>query len=158
MPEQSPAAALVPEPDTVNSVTTPEPDPALSVSEERPHGEREAPPSRRESATYKMRFGGHTFYVMVGRYADGRICEVFFQTGQAGSTSRGYTDVLAITVSHYLQLGGSVQAIIDKYRHTEFQPRGHVTVCALDIEYVTSPADALAQVLQKLIDAEDSDD
>ena len=86
----------------------------------------------------------------MGFYEDGRPCEVFFKTGQAGSTTRGYTDALGITVSHYLQLGGPPKAIIAKLRHTQFDPCGYVTDAPLGIEYVSSPADALAQLLEKL--------
>ena len=115
-----------------------------------PRGVRERPPERRASETIKMHIGGHTHYMSVGYYDDGRPCEVFIRTGKAGQTLRGYTDALGIVISHYLQIGGDVVTIADKLSGSLFDPSGPVTGAPLGIDRASSPVDALAQLLLKL--------
>lgn len=127
------------------SAPAPEPEPEMLG-----RGERERPPTRYRSEVTKLRFGQKTHHIRVGFYADGRVCDVFISASKTGSDIRAILDVLAITASMYLQMGGSSLELAAKLRHSRFEPSGPVEnpEDSIGIETVSSVADALAQLLE----------
>jgi len=132
-------------------------DPVLTeappISEPEPEllgrGKRERPPTRYYSEVTKLRFGCKTHHIRIGFYPDGRVCDVFISSSKTGSDMRAILDTLAITASMYLQMGGSVQELAAKLRHTKFEPSGPVeNPEGSGVETVSSVADALAQLLE----------
>ena len=68
--------------------------------------------NRRQSETFDITFGGHTYTVSAGFYPDGRIGEVFIAGRKAGSQADDAARDAAIAASFALQHG----APLDKLR------------------------------------------
>ncbi len=86
-------------------------------------GDRKKMPKTRHSITHKVDLGGTEVYAHVGLYEDGTPGELFF-TANCGSTIDGLLDSVAIAVSHALQYGAPLEALIEKYQGTKFAPDG----------------------------------
>lgn len=114
-------------------------------------GEREHPPSRRKSETVTVKIGGRECEFIAGFYPDGRLCEVFIDTGQEGSGIRGWATAASKMISHYIQIGGDIETIAESLRHISFEPCGLNTsereTEGVDIPDATSLVDAFAQFL-----------
>ena len=87
-------------------------------------GERKRLPQTRQALIHKFDLGGMEFYLHVGLYDDGTVGEIFFTPPKQGSTIDGLIDSWAVGVSCALQSGMSLEALIDKYRSTHFEPSG----------------------------------
>ncbi len=110
--------------------------------------ERNPPPPRRHSETVAVSIGATSYYFIVGRRADGSICDVFINTGKKeGSGIQGWASALGLVASHFIQLGGDVRVIAEALRHTSFEPAGYVNPPVMGIEEVDSIVDAFAQFL-----------
>jgi ribonucleoside-diphosphate reductase alpha chain len=81
------------------------------------------PPTRR-AVTHRFSVAGHTGYITVGMYDDGRPGEIFVQLSKEGSTLSGFVDSWAITMSVALQYGVPLDALLDKLAFTRFEPMG----------------------------------
>jgi ribonucleoside-diphosphate reductase alpha chain len=79
-----------------------------------------------ESATIRHKFniGGHKGYLHVGQFEDGQPGELFIRMAKAGSTINGLMDNFGIAVSLGLQYGVPIEAFIEKYKDTKFDPQG----------------------------------
>ncbi len=86
---------------------------------------RERLPDTRHSLTHKFNVAGHEGYITVGLYKDGRPGEVFLTMAKEGSTIGGIMDCFGTAVSMSLQYGVPLQAYVDKFSHTRFEPMGH---------------------------------
>jgi ribonucleoside-diphosphate reductase alpha chain len=81
-------------------------------------------PDDRQAITHKFVVGGHEGYITVGMYEEGIPGEVFITMSKEGSTVSGLMDCFATSVSLALQYGVPLQALIDKFVHTRFEPSG----------------------------------
>ena len=104
-------------------------------------------PNERNAITRKFSIGGHQGYVIVGLYEDGTPGEVFITMAKEGSTISGMIDAFAIAISHCLQYGVPLQALVDKYKNVRFEPSGFTG--DQDIPYAKSIVDFIFQWLEK---------
>ncbi|MEX0939323.1 MAG: vitamin B12-dependent ribonucleotide reductase [Pirellulales bacterium] len=88
---------------------------------------RERLPDTRHSVTHKFNVAGHEGYITVGLYGDGRPGEVFLTMAKEGSTIGGIMDCFGTAVSMSLQYGVPLEAYVNKFSHTRFEPMGHTT-------------------------------
>jgi hypothetical protein len=72
---------------------------------------RERLANRRGSTIVTFEHEGRRFRASGSRFADGRLAEIFLDTGKAGSTVQQYADDQAILTSLLLQWGVSVAVI-----------------------------------------------
>lgn len=84
-------------------------------------------------------------YFNVGLYPDGRPGEVFIRADRSGSLASGALDAVAMMMSIALQYGVPVRTLIDKLRHSRFDPQG--TTRNSQFPSASSPLDLLAQWL-----------
>ena len=81
-------------------------------------------PITRKSVTHKFSVCGTEGYLIVGLYEDGKPGELFIKIAKEGSTLSGLFDTIGILTSLGLQYGVPMQAMIDKLKHTKFEPSG----------------------------------
>lgn len=81
-------------------------------------------PITRQSVTHKFSVLGTEGYLIVGLYEDGRPGELFIKIAKEGSTLSGLFDTIGILTSLGLQWGVPMQDMIDKLKHTKFEPSG----------------------------------
>lgn len=85
-------------------------------------------------------------YITVSCYEDGRPGELFVKLDRQGSTVSGFIDAWAISVSFLLQRGVALKEICQKFRGTQFEPRGMTD--NPDIRIVSSPVDYVVRWLE----------
>jgi len=84
-------------------------------------------PDDRDARTHKFSVGGHEGYLTVGLYEDGTPGEIFVKMAKQGSVVSGLMDSFAIAISMALQYGVPLQALVDKFSHSRFEPAGWTT-------------------------------
>ena len=90
-------------------------------------GERAPLPSRRDGFAQKARVGGHTIYLHTGEFEDGRLGELFISMSKDGAAFRSLMNCFAIAVSIGLQHGVPLEAYVDSFLFTKFEPNGIVS-------------------------------
>ena len=90
------------------------------------HGVLRPLPSRREAKTFQTRVGGHKVYLTTGQYDDGSLGEIFIDMHKEGAAFRGLMNCFALSVSHSLQLGISLEHLVETFAYTRFDPSGPV--------------------------------
>ena len=90
-------------------------------------GERDSLPSRRNGFAQKARVGGHTIYLHTGEFEDGSLGELFISMSKDGAAFRSLMNCFAIAVSIGLQHGVPLNAYMDSFLFTKFEPNGMVT-------------------------------
>ena len=73
---------------------------------------RERPSNCRNCWSFNMLHGGLTVHVSFGRFADGRLSEIFLDVGKAGSDVQQHAEACAVLASLCLQHGVAVETII----------------------------------------------
>jgi ribonucleoside-diphosphate reductase alpha chain len=81
-------------------------------------------PAERSALTHRFEVAGHEGYITVGLYEDGTPGEIFLKMAKEGSTVSGLMDSFATAVSLALQYGVPLQALVDKFSHSRFEPQG----------------------------------
>ncbi len=81
-------------------------------------------PDERNAITHKFSVGGHEGYVTVGLYEDGTPGEIFLVMAKEGSTISGLMDSFATAISLTLQYGVPLDALVEKFSHSRFEPAG----------------------------------
>ena len=95
-------------------------------------GERERLPNRRRGYAQKAKVGGHTIYLHTGDFDrrpgdQPRLGELFISTSKDGAAFRSLMNCFAIAVSIGLQHGVPLDAYVDSFIFTKFEPNGLVT-------------------------------
>lgn len=103
-------------------------------------------PRDRSARTHKFEVDGVEGYVIVGMYEDGRPGEVFLNISKEGSAIRGWADLAATFISVMLQYGVPIEQVIDKLRHSRFEPAGLTGNEA--IPFATSVPDYIGHYLE----------
>lgn len=106
-----------------------------------PEAIRHRLPDSRDSITHKFRVGGRSGYFTVGLYPNGQPGEIFVTWNKAGSCERGLLDAWATMVSIALQSGISLEAVVSKFKHWKFEPRGmtdheKIRMCDSTLDYI----------------------
>ncbi|MEK7094568.1 MAG: vitamin B12-dependent ribonucleotide reductase [Patescibacteria group bacterium] len=81
-------------------------------------------PDERRSITHKFSIAGHKGYITVGLYDDGTPGEMFVTMSKDGSVISGLVNSLAATTSISLQYGVPLDALVNRFAHTRFEPSG----------------------------------
>jgi ribonucleoside-diphosphate reductase alpha chain len=87
-------------------------------------------------------------YFTIGCYEDGRPGEIFIKIDRQGSLASGALDSVAMMMSIGLQYGIPLHVLLEKLRHSRFEPEGFTR----DPEFpsATSVLDLLAQWLLRV--------
>src|SRR6185369_8800064 len=96
--------------------------PATPMAERR--AVRRKLPDERRAITHKFSINEHEGYLTVGLYEDGQPGEIFLVMAKEGSTISGLMDAFATSISLALQYGVPLQALVEKFSHTRFEPSG----------------------------------
>ncbi len=115
--------------------------PGIGVVEGRPI--RRKLPDERQAITHKFSIAGHEGYITVGMYEDGKPGEVFLVMAKEGSTVSGLMDGFATSLSLALQYGVPLEALVDKFSHTRYEPSGFTK--NPDIPYAKSITDYISR-------------
>ena len=100
---------------------------------------RQKLPRTRTAKTFSFRVADCHGYATVGEYEDGRPGELFLQVAKGGSTLAGIMDAFAISVSHGLQYGVPLEAFVEMFMNSRFEPAGMTD--DPDIRFATSLVD-----------------
>ena len=103
-------------------------------------------PEMRYGPTWRLEVGGQEIYLRAGEYPDGTLGEVFVDWGKQGSTLRGMTAALAITISQGLQHGVPLAKLVAALRGHQYEPSGVVAGHA-NVKMATSVVDAVMRTL-----------
>jgi ribonucleoside-diphosphate reductase alpha chain len=106
---------------------------------------RRVPPVTRRSVTHKFAIGGREAYLTVGLDEADRPGEVFLKISKDGSTAAGLAHGFCRALSLALQYGLSLEAAVDRFRGTRFEPSGPTT--NPDIPHADSVLDYVARYL-----------
>lgn len=110
------------------------------------------PPTRRrlpddcQSLRHKFSIGGHEGYIHVGLFEDGQPGEVFIKMAKEGSSLSGLADSLGISLSMNLQYGVPLEVLVEKFKHTQYEPSGFTINPS--IRMTSSLTDYLAKYLE----------
>jgi ribonucleoside-diphosphate reductase alpha chain len=83
-------------------------------------------PKNRRGFTQEARVGGHKIYLRTGEYPDGTLGEIFIDLHKEGAAFRSIMNCFAMAVSVGLQYGVPLDAFVDQYTFTRFEPQGIV--------------------------------
>ncbi len=90
-------------------------------------GARHRLPSRRVGYAQKAYVGGHAIYLHTGEFEDGSLGEIFISMAKDGAAFRSVMNCFAIAVSIGIQHGVPLEAFVDSFVFTKFEPNGVVT-------------------------------
>lgn len=97
----------------------------MALPDPRPTVKRRKLADERASITHKFTIGSHEGYLNVGLYEDGTPGELFINMSKEGSTLSGLMDTVAVSISMMLQYGVPLSVIVEKFKHTRFEPSGY---------------------------------
>lgn len=103
-------------------------------------------PARRRGFTQEAKIGGHKVFLRTGEYGDGQLGEIFIDMHKEGAAFRSLMNSFAIAVSMGLQHGVPLQAYVDMFTFTRFEPQGSVVGHA-NVKYATSIIDYVFRAL-----------
>lgn len=86
--------------------------------------------------------GGITLYATLTRLEDGQPWDLIFTCNKQGTTERGLLHTLGVTASLYLQNGGTLEKLVEKWRGVAFDPAGGTG--SKDTPWVKSIVDYIA--------------
>ncbi len=86
--------------------------------------ERKRLPNTRPSLTHKVEIQGVDTYITAGLYDNGQPGEIFIVCSKQGSTLSGIMDAFASSISISLQYGVPLEVLVNKFKHTAFEPAG----------------------------------
>jgi hypothetical protein len=94
---------------------------------------RQRLPNRRPCESFELEIAGLRYVVSVGRYADGRVGELFITNHKSGSSADTNARDAAITCSIALQFGADIQILRKALcRDSQGRPSGPLAA-ALDL-------------------------
>lgn len=114
--------------------------------EERPRSGRYKLPTDRQAVVHKFEIGGHSGFVTVGLYQDGKPGELFINMSKEGSTMSGLMDCWAKAVSMMLQWGVPLDEIVANFKAVSFPPQG--LTMNQNIRMAQSPIDYICRLLE----------
>ncbi len=106
-------------------------------------------PTTRQGIIHKFNLVGHEGYLIPGMYEDGTPGEIFINMSKEGTTIGGLMDVIGTLTSMSLQYGVPLDALVKKFRHQKFDPRGIVYEGHPEIHEAESIIDYVFHFLEK---------
>ena len=103
-------------------------------------------PKKRRGFTQEARVGGHKIYLRTGEYDDGTLGEIFIDLHKEGAAFRSIMNCFAMAVSVGLQYGVPLDAFVEQYTFTRFEPQG-VVEGHENVKMATSIVDYLFRAL-----------
>ncbi|MAQ16119.1 MAG: ribonucleoside-diphosphate reductase, adenosylcobalamin-dependent [Sandaracinus sp.] len=103
-------------------------------------------PKKRSGFTQEARVGGHKVFLRTGEYQDGSLGEIFVDMHKEGAAFRSLMNCFAIAVSMGLQHGVPLDAYVNQFTFTRFEPGGIVEGHP-NIKFATSIIDYVFRVL-----------
>jgi ribonucleoside-diphosphate reductase alpha chain len=103
-------------------------------------------PKRRHGWTQEAIVGGHKVFLRTGEYEDGKLGEIFIDMHKEGAAYRSMMNCFAIAVSMGLQYGVPLEALVDQFTFTRFEPQGPVQGHP-NVKFATSIIDYMFRVL-----------
>jgi ribonucleoside-diphosphate reductase alpha chain len=107
---------------------------------------RQRLPKKRTGFTQEARVGGHKLFLRTGNYEDGSLGEIFVDMHKEGAAFRSLMNSFAISVSMGLQHGVPLDAYVNQFTFTRFEPQGIVEGHP-NIKFATSILDYIFRVL-----------
>src|SRR6056297_461289 len=107
---------------------------------------RQRLPFRRSGYTQKVKIGGQSVYLRTGEYENGQLGEIFIDMHKEGAAFRSLMNCFAIAVSMGLQHGVPLDAYVNQFTFTRFEPGGIVQGHP-NIKFATSIIDYVFRVL-----------
>ena len=107
---------------------------------------RHVPPVTLRSVTHKFAIAGREAYLTVGLNDEDQPGEVFIKISKEGSTASGLVQGFCRALSLALQYGLPVEAAVDRFRGTRFEPSGPTS--NPDIPHADSVLDYVARYLE----------
>jgi ribonucleoside-diphosphate reductase alpha chain len=89
-------------------------------------GQKKHVPKRAAGYRQKFSIGGHDVFIHTGEFEDGTLGEIFLDMSKEGAAFRAMMNNFAIAVSMGLQYGVPLQAFVDAFTFTRFEPNGPV--------------------------------
>jgi ribonucleoside-diphosphate reductase alpha chain len=105
-------------------------------------------PETRQSITHKFDVDGVRCYATIGLYEDGSPGELFLKTDKQGSFEHGMVDAWAILFSMLLQHRIPLPAILAKFKHAKFAPRGVTNSQVKELRFADSILDYLVRWME----------
>ena len=103
-------------------------------------------PKKRTGFTQEARVGGHKIFLRTGEYEDATLGEIFIDMHKEGASFRSLMNSFAIAVSMGLQHGVPLEAFVNQFTFTRFEPGG-VVEGHPNIKFSTSILDYIFRVL-----------
>ena len=103
-------------------------------------------PKKRSGFTQEARVAGHKVFLRTGEYGDGHLGEIFIDMHKEGAAFRSLMNCFAIAVSMGLQHGVPLDAYVNQFTFTRFEPGGIVEGHP-NIKFATSIIDYVFRVL-----------
>jgi ribonucleoside-diphosphate reductase alpha chain len=83
-------------------------------------------PTKRAGYTQEAKVAGHKIFLRTGEYEDGSLGEIFIDMHKEGAAFRSLMNCFAISVSMGLQHGVPLDAFVEQFTFTRFEPQGMV--------------------------------
>lgn len=96
------------------------------MSQDYKFGDHKPLPGRRNGFTQAVTVGGHKVYLRTGEYKDGTLGEISIDMSKEGSGFRALLRAVAQSVSIGLQHGVPLEAYVEEFTFTRFEPAGMV--------------------------------
>lgn len=107
---------------------------------------RKKMPARYDVVRQRVKLGGRTIYVDIGRDAEGVIRSLFVDAYKTGTEPRALMEVISRAVSLLLQYDVPLATVAKLLRGTKFSPAGSVDKDP-KVHFASSPLDYVAKHL-----------
>lgn len=105
-------------------------------------------PQNRNAITHKFTINKTRGYVIIGLYDNGKPGEVFLKLDKVGSLEHGMADVFSCLFSMALQYGIPLQVLVNKFKHSKFQPSGITSSLNKDLKFADSIIDYVVRWME----------
>lgn len=83
-------------------------------------------PKHAKGKTYDVRVGGQKVYVRTSEYEDGTLGKIYVDLHKESTMARSLINCFALAVSQGLQHGVPLEAYVNTFTFTRFEPQGLV--------------------------------
>ena len=105
-------------------------------------------PQNRNAITHKFTVNNTRGYIIIGLYNDGKPGEVFLKLDKVGSLEHGMADAFSCLFSMALQYGIPLQVLVNKFKHSKFQPSGVTSSSIKELRFADSIIDYVVRWME----------